>query len=50
MFFDFFYTGRWVRTDRRWYGGTMPAKLMLREWYCDNDPRLFVGKVRLGQV
>ena len=24
--------------------------MMLREWYCDNDPRLFAGKVRLGQL
>jgi hypothetical protein len=24
--------------------------MKVREWYCDYDPRLFVGKVRLGQL
>ena len=49
-FTDFVSRDWWVRTDARWYGGTVPPNWLVREWYCDYDPRLFVGKVRVGQL
>lgn len=40
----------WVRTPNKWFGGTVPSQTRVREWYCDNDPRLYIGKRRNGQL
>mmetsp|Transcript_21632 Transcript_21632/g.33850 ORF Transcript_21632/g.33850 Transcript_21632/m.33850 type:complete len:476 (-) Transcript_21632:106-1533(-) len=40
----------WLRADRKWFGGDVPSQADMREWYCDYDPRLFLGKVKVGQL
>eukprot|EP00961_Rhodomonas_salina_P124195 1673950-Rhodomonas_salina.2 len=49
-FTDFTSPAWWARADPRWFGGSIPSRPALREWYCDSDPRLFVGTVKVGQI
>lgn len=40
----------WVRTPNKWFGGAIPSQTRVREWYCDDDPRLYLGTRRNGQL
>jgi hypothetical protein len=40
----------WRRADKVWFGGNVPSRARLREWYCDDNPRLYIGKVQNGQL